>query len=347
MKKYDVVDEMLGNVTLMKDKKTVYPILLDIHPVMNGCNLNCDWCIGASAKKNKMVKLNYEKIKPVFESIYRNDKRDYWPREIHFCGNNSEPLLNLDFIKKTTDFLCEKSDIKIITNGLLLNTCFDIIRKINKVNVSLDVTNANDFVKYKHGKKDDFEKILRNIKEINFIKKRLQIKNPVIYVSFVISDKNFNYGNFNSLCQTLKDIGVNHVQVRKDYYNDLLSEDEVKDQVVAVAKALGAYQDYIYYGDEDENTFDIKFNEKADRLKFSFIECKALWFWPTIAANGIVYPCAHKANEDNTYLGICLENLENYYEWIEEHIKVWKIKCDTPHLCPSNLNYLNSKFIGV
>lgn len=117
--------------------------------------------------------------------------------------------------------------------------------------------------------------------------------------------------------------------------------------VVAVAKALGAYQDYIYYGDEDENTFDIKFNEMADRLKFSFIECKALWFWPTIAANGIVYPCAHKANEDNTYLGICLENLENYYEWIEEHIKVWKIKCDTPHLCPSNLNYLNSKFIGV
>lgn len=128
-------------------------------------------------------------------------------------------------------------------------------------------------------------------------------------------------------------------------FNQSLKMSFVKHKVIEIAKRLGAYNENIVYGLEDENTFDIKFNERTDRISLNSMICKSFWFWPTIAANGWIYSCAHKANENSEHLNVHLEELKDYYNCIRKRTQEkMEFSCDTPQLCPSNLNYINSLF---
>jgi len=344
----DIIEQMIYNTSLLRKNQSIFPKILDIHPVLNSCNLRCKWCIGSSEQQSSTVhKLSFDIMLPVFLSIFQDSMKTYWPKEIHFCGNNSETLLNKDFIEQSVDFLQGKALIKIITNGVLLDQYLELIPKIDKINISLDVLSEQDFSLNKGGKIGDFNKILKNITKIKDIKDRLNINRPVIYVSFVISDESFNYEMFKKLSSELRSYGVNHIQVRKDYFNETLDTEDVKNRVISVARELDAYSNKILYDHEDRNTFDIKFNEKANRIQLKQIECKSFWFWPVIAANQYIYPCAHKANEQLNNLGLKLSDFEDYYVCIEEKTRNnFSFICDTPHLCPSNLNYINSQFLG-
>ena len=345
-KTLDVIREMERNVIKLKEGQVVYPLILDIHPVMNCCNLNCIWCIGKDSDSKMIHKIQYDDIEPVYKNIFQEKEKDNWPMEIHFCGNNSEPLLNKDFIQRSVECIAEKTRIKIITNGILLDQYSDIIRKVDKINISLDVVSPEDFVKYKRGRESDYHKIIQNINHIKELKKRFKSRTPVIYVSFVISGNSFDYDKFEKQCKLLHDAGVNHIQVRKDYFDQTLKMSYVKNKVLKIAQRLGAYNENIPYGLEDESTFDIKFNERMERISLNSIICRSFWFWPTIAANGWVYSCAHKANENSEHLNIHLEDLKDYYNCIRKRTQE-KIEhtCDTPQLCPSNLNYINSLFL--
>ena len=346
IKSLDVISEMKKNVIKLKAGQVIYPLILDIHPVMNCCNLNCAWCIGGGDYDTKIIhKMQYDDIEPVYKNIFQEKEKENWPMEIHFCGNNSEPLLNRDFIQKSIENIAEKTRIKIITNGILLDQYNDIIHKVNKINISLDVVSSEDFIKYKGGKKGDYDKIIQNINHIKELKKRFKYRTPVIYTSFVISSSSFDYDKFEKQCRILRDVGVNHIQVRKDYFNQSLKMSFVKHKVIEIAKRLGAYNENIVYGLEDENTFDIKFNERTDRISLNSMICKSFWFWPTIAANGWIYSCAHKANENSEHLNVHLEELKDYYNCIRKRTQEkMEFSCDTPQLCPSNLNYINSLF---
>jgi len=346
-KQMDVIEQMIYNTNLLRKNESVFPKIIDIHPVLNSCNLRCKWCIGSSEQQSSLIhKLSFDMIHPVFHNIFQDSMKTYWPREIHFCGNNSEPLLNKEFIEQSVDFLQGKTLIKIITNGVLLDRYMELIPQIDKINVSLDVLSEQDFLLNKGGQIGDFNKILENITKIKDIKDRLNINRPVIYISFVISDESFNYDMFKELSVVLRSYGVNHIQVRKDYFNETLDIEDVKNHVNCVAKELYAYSNEILYDHEDRNTFDIKFNERANRIQLKQIECKSFWFWPVIAANQYIYPCAHKANEQMNNLGLKLSDFKDYYACIEEKTRNhFSFLCDTPYLCPSNLNYINSQFL--
>lgn len=339
MAKHDLVNEMKEEGKKSIGGKVIYPHIIDIHPVMNMCNLSCEWCIGEVEKNNDPIFLNYEASKKMIDSIFSADKKEYWPKEIHVCGNNSEPLLNREFIDKLIETIQGKCKLKIITNGILLNQYFEKITQIDKINISLDVVNSEDFCKYKKGKLNDFEKILNNIKKISEI--RGVGNKPIMYVSFVI-DKLYEEEELIEKFSILKKIGVNHIQLRRNYKESCKST-EIQKMIKNVISRFKMNNLEIDYNVDSFNTFDIKYNEKSCRRNKNE-NCFSYKLWPAIGANGIVYPCAHTAKQNFTPLlnESILNN--NYYDFIDKILSSNNFfRCECSDLCPSNLNYLNTE----
>lgn len=344
MRKFDLIERMLEEGKQL-DRNVQYPSIIDIHPVLNSCNLKCKWCIGgasASAQSIKQYYANFDDFKPILDNIFDPSMIENHPKEIHICGNNSEPLLNVEFVKKTILYLRGKCKIKIITNGILLDKYMNELPFVDKINISVDVLSEKEFIEKKGGTKREYKAIFDNIRKISEMRIRKKLNMPILYSSFVI-DGDYSLKKYNTTISKLKEIGVNHVQIRRNYYSENVDGLLEKKIELLKNKYNTTNSEYIDYNADTINTFDIKFNEKVERQQ-SNQDCYALYMWPAISANGRIYPCAHVANEENNDKGMSLIPDNNYNDLIR---KYWcdkrTFKCNFSEYCPSNLNFLNTK----
>ena len=105
--------------------------------ITNGCNLNCEFCIGNKRKVKFMsfsdFKIILSKIKPYTKYLY-----------FHILG---EPLLHPD-ISKFIEFACENGFyVNITTNGYLINKLRGI-NSIRQLNISIHSFNLKYGVSY-------------------------------------------------------------------------------------------------------------------------------------------------------------------------------------------------------
>lgn len=344
MKSKDLINQMEEKGLKLKNS-VQYPSILDIHPVLNSCNLKCSWCIGKRGKelnKQDAIYLNFEDIYLFLNSAFDKSKLEDWPKEVHICGNNSEPLLNEKFVKKLVKYLYGKCKVKIITNGVLLYRYFDVIKYIDKINISLDVLSKDEFYKKKGGAASDYQKIFENINKISKIRELDNLSSPIIYVSFVI-DEIYDIQTFYEQFEVLKSYGVNHIHIRQNYFSedsDRALENKIKILKQKLNKKMNVIVDY---NNESINDFDIKYNEKCERRKPNS-KCYAKYLWPTISANLRIYPCAHTANQEYDKYAVCIKKEDNYYELFDTIYKKSPVFiCSESNLCPSNINYVNSQ----
>jgi|GEM_PF-2270656 len=350
----DVFINMKSKKKLQDEGKMVYPEIIDIHPVMNMCNLKCSWCIGehdvTKKQKKNQILLDYHKYTDFFTSIFNDDMREFWPTEAHICGNNSEPLLNRDFIANFLEISYRKTIIELITNGVLLHNYFELTDKIDKISISLDCFSAEDFVKYKSGTKEQFAKIIENIKTIDNLRKS-SAKRTILYVTFVLGYvPSIEEVGIESFIEMLVDFGVNHIQFRTNYILKSSNyEDYLKSLVTRLRAKFGISHDAVIYNNDNINQLYIKYNEYTSRAisLSSTCGCTMMPLWPTIAANMCMYPCAHVANEENKINGISIMETKLDYYQLFDYIKKREYTpvCSEVNLCPSMAYYFNNSYI--
>ena len=147
--------------------------------ITDKCNLNCEMCWSTNWKHEDMEMTT---IKKIIEDFSRHEKNGI------VVLTSREPLLSKNF-ESTLD-LCTKLglDIKILTNGTLLNDHFcNIITSYNVSFVGISLHGNRE----KHDSivnvKGAFQKTIDGIKKLNFYKQKNNKENLEIRITSVIS----------------------------------------------------------------------------------------------------------------------------------------------------------------
>lgn len=348
-KRVDIINELNERVELIKRGKRISPPILDIHPVNGCCNLNCKWCIGQNKSK---IKSNMEdnftigNLEIVLEKIFDPKYEKYWPLEVHICGCDSEPLIKKKEVLYLINYLKAKNvTTELITNGLLINELdYKELIKLDKLSISFDCVNENDFYLYKVNNKNvnslnNVAKLCRTINEIDIMRKELN-SNLSIYTTFIATEKNFNYLEWKSFFIKLKSAGVNHIQVRSDICKVLGDVEDIDMEIRKIAEELNANS--VSY--DKKFSFDIKYHSpNISEEQSLFLNCYSSNLWPSIGMDLKLYNCAHttlNVFQWNTNL----LNLKNYYEeycFGKKFFEVNSIGCNG--ICPPTLRRMNIK----
>jgi len=320
----------------------VSPQVIDIHPVSGECNLDCRWCIGR--KQRKIIEplpniLNKETIILALSKILDPRWKPVWPSEFHFCGGDSEPLIASDVVVAGIKFLLQrKRIIELITNGLLLDSdeIIETVSRIHKISISLDVTNDSDYTLYKSRKNpaitDGFSRVLENIKKLNTLRDKYET-DLKIYVTFVATPKTFDDKEFENCFKELDETGVNHISVRQDINKTYGIVKDLKERINAINEKIERV-DIVPMSPEEP------FTEKG------FEYCISPRLWPTLAADGCLYPCAHTATSQyEPFANLLSANslIELYYNLFTppspNFLLIDEIGCN--RICPPVIGSLN------
>ena len=276
----------------------VPPCLLDIHPVSGECNNDCVWCIGRAQRTSISAlrkKMNASNVVSVLERIFSPRWTPLWPREIHFCGNDSEPTLS-DATKPGIQYLLKKPVVvELITNGLKLddNDLAEAVSQIHKLSISLDVTNNNDYTLYKRPRtdtgvsiKDGYDIVINNLRSI--VQRRAKHNSPLhISVTFVATRKTYRTEEWKSCFKDLREIGVQNIRVRDDLH---------------AKEGVHNLQSEIAEMNRQMNGIDIAYISPEEPYT-DFRYCYGPRIWPALGADCRLYACAHVANSDFTPFG--------------------------------------------
>ncbi|MCL2290291.1 MAG: radical SAM peptide maturase [Bacteroidetes bacterium] len=172
--------------------------------VTDNCNLSCDYCIYGKyyniSRKIQNKKMNINVAKKVIDyilSLKNSSFNSSYNQKIGVGFYGGEPLLNFDFIEYVVSYLKEQPDyqqenieIRMTTNGVLLDKYMDFLANNNVIlKISLDgnTEKNNSYRKYHDGTLA-FKKIIQNVK-------LLQQKHPEYFKKYVdlfsvLHDKN-------------------------------------------------------------------------------------------------------------------------------------------------------------
>ncbi len=261
--------------------KLIYPIYLEIAPA-GGCNHRCIFCaldyLGYAA-----AFIDTNTLKSTIKEAGR-----LGVKSIMYAGEG-EPLLHediLDILKYT-----RKSgiDTSITTNGVLLNRKLSgaILGFLSWIRFSLNAGSSKNYAKIHRTRREDFRKVVDNIKEAVKIRNSNRL-GVVIGVQSVLIPENAK--EILSLGRLLKDLGVDYFTV-KPYSQHPLSHSSISRRF--------KYKDHAYLKEEldglEDKHFHVVFREDTiNRLNMSkdYKRCLGLPFWAYINACGDVYACS-------------------------------------------------------
>lgn len=177
--------------------------------ITNKCPCACVFCIrrnGDGVGESDNLWLDHEPdFEEIVEAFDRFDKTGL--SELVFCGYG-EPMMRAEILLKTSEYVKEKTDMKIRinTNGLisLMNPNFDIAAlkyRIDKVSISL---NASDPDKYFRLTNSEYGLPSYN-SMLNFA---LRVKEYVPEVSFTVVDCNLGEEEIERCTERAKDCGI-------------------------------------------------------------------------------------------------------------------------------------------
>lgn len=162
-----------------------FPLTLYIE-LVNRCNFHCVMCYTKHHSESR-AELSFE----VLEKIFKESKENKLPSIV--LGMGGEALLYKD-IKKVFKMIKEAGlqDIFLGTNASLLNDDiidFIVRNKITRLKISLDAATPQIFGKIRTI--GSLEQIERNIEKLIACKKKYNSFLPIIRISFVVMDENF------------------------------------------------------------------------------------------------------------------------------------------------------------
>ncbi len=218
-----------------KEIITRYPIYVILEP-SSACNLQCIMCFQRDPElKKKAGMMSWNLFKKVIDEVAGSECK-----AITIAGRG-EPLLN-PAICNMLDYLKGKFlEIKLNTNGLLMNE--EVTRSIlrNNINVvfSAEGTNAEEYEQIRY--KGDFEKLIQNIRNFNIIReKEFSSSTTRTRVSGVAFD-NIDKSKYQEFWEKLVDeVAIVEYEERKDTYHN--ATNCVKDRCARLWQSV-----YIWY----------------------------------------------------------------------------------------------------
>ncbi len=139
------------------------PVMADVDVVKGLCNLQCDWCAQSSSR---------ESSEPIFmdaDTMVRlGEFCEDWGVKSWRIAGNSEPTLNKDLSVLLAAGYFHGIDMGLITNGTHLDGR-DLrltIGALSWLGISLDATDADRWLGYKHSNPALFHHIIRSIQKI-------------------------------------------------------------------------------------------------------------------------------------------------------------------------------------
>lgn len=163
------------------------PLKLQFNPTGN-CNLNCKFCWRRDTNSENREELSDQEILKLFKEAKKLGIKEW------FISGGGEPTFRPIIFKLFKKIKNAGMYGDLITNGTLFNKSqIDMLVKIkwDQILFSLDGANAKTH-DYLRGAKGVFDKIIENLNLFKENKKRSKYDRPLIGITTIICNKNFN-----------------------------------------------------------------------------------------------------------------------------------------------------------
>ncbi len=312
-KSFDELSEMYKlRKNLLKNVKLDLMYLL----LTDGCNMKCLYCFEDSPDKPKnfsetmMSKNTAEKSVDFFASLTRRYGSDNGDKVIHLYGG--EPLLNFPALRsavlrvkelKNSGKLSQKTNVVLITNGLLLTEVIADFLAENNVSIGLSIDgpkHLNDIYRIAKDGKDVFSRIIEAYKIINE-------KNINVGLSVTLTPEVVN--NFSEVLNFLiKDLKIKDgLTFNILHYNPKVSTDEdyFEKSAQCIIQAFKTFRELNIYEERIMRKVKSFVNQEP-----MFADCGVVGNQIVIAPNGQMGVCQDFV-KPKTYFGGFIDDL-NY-----------------------------------
>ena len=297
-----------NTLNALKKKNIVAPVHVRIKPT-NVCNHDCWYCAYHASGLQLGDQMTYRAVIP-FDKLSEivDDLINMKVSAVTFSGG--EPLL----YKRLPEIIerLYKGGVKIatLTNGAnLKGKMAEAFQKYGTwVRISLDGYDDESYSKARGVKHGEFTKLLHNMR--NFKSSKTEC---VLGCSFIVGKD--NYKHIFSICNKLKDVGIDHVKVsgavvgnspeeNNLYHREI--KDVVSDQIQKVKKI-----------EDDKFKVINHYHDLDDRFEKEYTICPYILYRPVIGADSCVYTCQDKAYTESGKLG-SLKNISFMNFWNSE-----------------------------
>ena len=208
---FDKYKTTLGQINHVKKvlsdtKPTAINFEIDL---TNGCNHRCSFCQwGSYLESNRATLKSKIVLKTLPELI------NYGTKAITWTGGG-EPTVHKDFFKLLDVAYKLGLDNGLLTNGSLLKEEFDkqLLKQLVFLRISMAGGNREAYKKVQG--RDDFDKVINNLKRIGELKKKLKSK-TTLGVAFLANRENAD--SLEDFVETLINSNCDYLQVRRDNY---------------------------------------------------------------------------------------------------------------------------------
>lgn len=314
----------LDRLQELKKNNPIAPTLIQID-LEAWCNHNCYFC---SYRKDNgynkdMLKLLGGETHTDFKPIGKMSEASHISKEVitslprQMRENNipaieltggGEPTVYPYFDDLLDELIKNNIEIGLVTNGSNLpKERLEKLAKYEKtlwVRFSMDSSNTEIHHKVHRTGRNDFDRIINNIKEMA----KLKHDNLVLGISFIITPENFE--DIHNAIKFYRELGVNNIRFSWMYDKDGNSGLDFE-TIEGIKEGLEIYKTFY-----DTDNFRVLFErgrvETYNKPNDDFKTCYYQRFVWNIGADGYVYPCCiQKYNPDYAFADITTESIKD------------------------------------
>lgn len=294
----------VNRVSKWQQGEKIAPIYVEIGPT-SACNHRCVFCAFDYLRDKEKKYIDKDVLIKNLKSM-----ADVGVKSIMFCGEG-EPFAYPNIVE-----VCKKADefgldVAITTNGVLFTEDkFEILKYLKWIKMSVDSGTPENYAKIHGTEKEDFPKLLENLKKSCEYKKQNNL-NCTIGCQSIVMDETID--DVENLIKEIKEFGldylvlkpyVKHPESKNIHY--LTAEDYDSKLMSLVAKYKNKNFNIIYR----RQSF-----KESEKSELDYPVCHGINFTALIDANGNVVPCSVFHNKkDFTYGNINNQTFE----------KIWK-----------------------
>ena len=215
---FDKYKTTLGQINhvkkvLSQTKPTAINFEIDL---TNGCNHRCSFCQWGSYLESNRATLKSEIVLKTLPELIK-----YGTKAITWTGGG-EPTVHKDFFRLLNIAYKLGLDNGLLTNGSLLKEEYDkqLLKQLVFLRISMAGGNRKAYQKVQG--RDDFDKVINNLKRIGDLKKKIKSK-TTLGVAFLENKENAD--RLEDFVETLINSNCDYLQVRRDNY---IKENEKK-----------------------------------------------------------------------------------------------------------------------
>ena len=273
------------------EKGDTFPIYLEISP-SGGCNHRCTFC-GMDHRGYVSRFIDTELIKTRISEM-----AGLGLKSIMFAGEG-EPLLHKDIVDIVNHTKSVGIDSSFTTNAVLLNEkkANGLLPNTSWIKVSCNAGSAETYAKVHRSGERDFEKVMKNIKTTNEIRK-VEGHTCTLGAQMILLPENRHEAV--ELGKRVRDLGADYLVIKPYSQNassiTTIYKDVRYDEELELQEQLDALK---------TDSFKVIFRSHAMKKHgevHAYSSCNALPFWAYIGSEGNIWGCSDfVGNEDFNY----------------------------------------------